>query len=47
MAFILTGGTVGYWLLEDWSWIDALYMTVITITYRKYQGIRSSAHCVV
>ncbi len=29
---ILGSGVVGYHLIEGWSWIDSLYMTVITIT---------------
>lgn len=34
LAFVSTLilGTAGYWILEGWSLIDALYMTVITIT---------------
>jgi voltage-gated potassium channel len=30
-AIILVGG-VGYVLIEGWSWIDALYMSIITVT---------------
>lgn len=29
--FVLTLGTVGYALIEGWSWFDSLYMTVITM----------------
>ena len=29
---ILAAGTIGYMTIEDWSFIDALYMTVITIS---------------
>ncbi len=29
---LLAVGTLGYQLVEDWGWFDALYMTVITIT---------------
>lgn len=32
MAFVLVTGTFGYVLLEGWSWLDGLYMTVITIS---------------
>ncbi len=32
MAFILLVGTVGFHFLSNLSWLDALYMTVITIT---------------
>lgn len=31
-AVLLLLGTLGYRLLEGWSWFDALYMTVITLT---------------
>ncbi len=30
--FLLIAGTVGYHIIEDWSYFDALYMTVITLT---------------
>ncbi len=29
---LLAGGTTGYMLVEGWSFADALYMTVITVT---------------
>lgn len=32
LAVIIVAGSVGYMLLEDWPFIDALYMTVITVT---------------
>jgi voltage-gated potassium channel len=28
---ILVGG-IGYWLIEGWSWVDAIYMSIITVT---------------
>ena len=28
----MSAGTIGYHLLENWRWIDSLYMTVITIS---------------
>ena len=31
-TFVLFFGTFGYWFLEGWSFVDALYMTVITLT---------------
>lgn len=31
LALVVCGGTVGYRLIEGWKWLDALYMTVITI----------------
>lgn len=32
LALLVSTGTLGYWLLEGWSLLDALYMTVITVT---------------
>lgn len=32
MLFVLTVGTLGYKILEGWTWLDGFYMTVITIT---------------
>lgn len=32
-------GTTGYVLLEGWSWLDALYMTVITFTTVGYNEV--------
>jgi voltage-gated potassium channel len=31
LAFITVAGTLGYIVLEGWSFIDALYMTIITV----------------
>lgn len=33
---LVAGGTLGYRLLEDWSWFDALYMTILTLTTIGY-----------
>jgi voltage-gated potassium channel len=32
-------GTLGYTVIEGWSWFDALYMTVITITTVGYREV--------
>lgn len=32
LVFMLTAGTVGYHAIEGWSFLDSLYMAVITIT---------------
>ncbi|MCR9172273.1 MAG: potassium channel protein [bacterium] len=32
IAFIMVGGTMGYIIIEGWGLIDALYMTIITIS---------------
>ncbi len=39
VAALLAAGTVGYQLVEGWSWFDALYMTVITITTVGFQEV--------
>ncbi len=31
-VIIVLAGTLGYWLLEDWSLMDSFYMTIITLT---------------
>ena len=36
---VLAIGTIGYVLIENWSFSDALYMTVITITTVGYQEV--------
>ncbi|MEW5914442.1 MAG: potassium channel protein [Thermodesulfobacteriota bacterium] len=37
---VLLFGTLGYHLLENFSWLDALYMTVITVTTVGYGEVR-------
>jgi len=32
LALIMTAGTISYKILEGWSWLEAIYMTVITIS---------------
>ncbi len=32
LVIIVTGGTLGYHLIEGWSALDSLYMTIITLT---------------
>ena len=39
MLLILVGGTIGYRVIEGWSFIDSLYMTVITISTVGYGEI--------
>ncbi|PKP41839.1 MAG: potassium channel protein [Bacteroidetes bacterium HGW-Bacteroidetes-13] len=41
LIFLFLGGAIGYKLLSDISWIDALYMTVITVAtvgFKEYVG---------
>jgi voltage-gated potassium channel len=40
LAFIIAAGTIGFEVIEGWSFMDALYMTVITIATVGYQEIR-------
>jgi voltage-gated potassium channel len=32
LILIISAGTVGYRVLEDWRWLDSFYMTIITIS---------------
>ena len=40
LVFLLSAGTVGYMVLEGWTVIDALYMTVITFTTVGYEEVQ-------
>ena len=39
LAAILVGGVLGYMVIEGWSFWDAFYMTVITVTTVGYREI--------
>jgi len=39
LFFLLASGTIGYRIIEKWSWVDCLYMTIITITTVGYREI--------
>jgi voltage-gated potassium channel len=39
IALIISFGTAGYMLIEEWHFIDALYMTIITLTTVGYKEI--------
>ena len=36
---VISIGTMGYMLIEEWSLFDALYMTVITLTMVGYNEV--------
>ena len=40
LVFLLFAGTIGYMVLEGWTAIDALYMTVITFTTVGYEEVQ-------
>ncbi len=39
LLLIIFGGTIGYVIIEEWSWIDAFYMTIITISTVGFQEV--------
>ena len=41
LVLVTAGGTVGYVLVEGWSWWDAFYMTVITVTTVGYREVHA------
>jgi hypothetical protein len=41
LAVIAVVGVLGYMVLEGWSFTDALYMTVITLTTVGYREVRT------
>jgi voltage-gated potassium channel len=44
LSIILAAGTIGFVLIEGYSWFDAFYMTLTTITTVGYQEIRPLSH---
>ncbi|MCP4111436.1 MAG: potassium channel protein [Desulfobacteraceae bacterium] len=38
---VVAAGTAGYMLIEDWPFLDALYMTMITLTTVGYSEVRT------
>jgi len=40
LVLLLVGGTLGYRVVGGWGWLDALYMTVITITTVGFHEVR-------
>lgn len=41
LLLVTTGGTVGYVVVEGWSWWDAFYMTIITVTTVGYREVHT------
>jgi len=39
IALIVSFGTIGYMVIEEWDFIDSLYMTVITLTTVGYKEV--------
>jgi len=40
LLMVIGAGVIGYRVLEDYSWLDSLYMTVITLTTVGFQEIK-------
>jgi voltage-gated potassium channel len=41
---VLAGGTLGYVLIEDWTFFDALYMTITTVTTVGFGEVHPLSH---
>lgn len=39
IALVVSFGTAGYMLIEEWHFLDALYMTIITLTTVGFKEI--------
>ncbi|MCK5914422.1 MAG: potassium channel protein [Desulfuromusa sp.] len=44
LAALISGGTFGYSIIEDWTLFDSLYMTVITLSTVGYHEIHNLSH---
>jgi voltage-gated potassium channel len=40
LVVIVVAGVIGYMLIEDWSFLDSVYMTIITITTVGYDEVQ-------
>ncbi len=41
LILVIAMGVIGYMTIEDWSFLDALYMTIITMTTVGYQEVHA------
>ena len=39
LLVVISGGTLGYMLVEGWNFSDSLYMTIITVTTTGYEEV--------
>lgn len=40
LTVVILAGSIGYWSLDEWTIVDALYMTIITIASVGYMEVR-------
>ncbi len=44
ILILFIGGTLGYYLIEGWSFLDSFYMTVITLSTTGYKEVYPLSH---
>src|SRR5215469_16670759 len=44
LAAVVAAGTVGFHLMEGWTWFDGFYMVVTTLTTIGYQEVHPLSH---
>lgn len=44
LSVVVAGGTVGFHIIEGWSWFDGFYMTLITMTTIGYNELHPLSH---
>ncbi len=40
LILIIAGGTIGYMMIEDWEFVDAFYMTIMTVSTVGFEEVR-------